>query len=193
MIKIAFDIDDTITNSSKIIRKYILKYSNKYKDGELLTENLDIILRGFFNYDCVNEFFSDYSLEMSSLCELRKNAKKIINKLHDEGYEIYIITARSDEFYKDSYKFCKNYLDSKGIKYDKLITSQLYKIDTCKRENIDIMVDDGVDTCDNLNKNNIKAFLYTTDLNMDKDTISSRVNSWNEVYSEIHKIIDTIE
>ena len=47
------------------------------------------------------------------------------------------------------------------------------------------MIDDGVDTCDDLNKNGIKALLYTTDVNKDIKTISKRVNSWTEVYNKI--------
>ena len=109
----------------------------------------------------------------------------MINELHKQGHQIYVVTARSDNYYKDSYNFCKNYLDKKKIKYDKLVTSQLYKVKVCQEESIDIMIDDAVDTCDSLNDVGIKAFLYNSKLNKDKKTISTRVNSWNEVYKQI--------
>ncbi len=185
MAKIAIDIDDTITNSSKVIRKYAMLYQDKYTNDKILTKKLDEVLRGIFNDDAIKEFFKEYACEMANKCKIKFNAKKVINKLHKQGHQIYIVTARSDNYYIDSYNFCKNYLDKKKIKYDKLITSQLYKVKVCQEESIDIMIDDAVDTCDSLNNVGIKAFLYNSKLNKNKKTISTRVNSWNEVYKQI--------
>ena len=50
------------------------------------------------------------------------------------------------------------------------------------------MIDDGVDTCDELNKEGLKAVLFTSELNQNKDTISPRVYNWDEVYNYIHNI-----
>lgn len=190
MAKLAFDIDDTITNSTKVIKKYIFAHYKEYENGEILIKELDTILRGFFNYNVVKKFFKKYVFEMANKIKLRRNAKKIINKLHDEGNEIYIITARNDAYYKDAQEFCRKYFSKRNIKVDKIIVDQSYKIECCKENNIDVMIDDGVDTCDNLNKNNIKAFLFTSELNKDKLTSSQRVNSWNDVYIKIHEYLD---
>lgn len=185
MARIAIDIDDTLTNSSQLVKEYALLYDSKYSNEKILINRLDTILRGFFDHEAIENFFLDYGMEIANKVEIKPNAKEIIDLLRSEGHEIYIITARSDKYYKNSYEFCKNYLNKNSIYFDKLITSKLYKIEACKEENIDIMIDDGVDTCDNLNKEGIKAFLFTSELNKDKETISQRVSSWNDVYNKI--------
>ena len=190
MAKIAFDIDDTITDSSSVIKRHIIEYNKNNIDKQLPIEKMDLILRGFFDHELIDDFFKKNTFKMSSECELREDAKEIINKLSSEGHEIYIITARSDEYYGNTYEYCKNYLDSKGVKFNKIITSQLFKVKTCKEEKIDIMVDDGVDTCDNINKEGIKAFLYSTPLNEDKQTISDRVYSWKDLYNKIQEYLN---
>lgn len=190
MARLAFDIDDTITDSTSTIKKYILMHKDEYEDGYILTRDLDIILRGFFNYDVVKKFFEDYAYTFANEIKLRKDASSIINKLKSEGHEIYIITARSDRYYKDTVEYCSNYLKNNGVNFDKILVDQKFKIDCCKENNIDVMVDDGVDTCDDLNRNGINAILFTSELNNNKESISTRVNSWLEVYNQIHKIID---
>lgn len=190
MARIAIDIDDTLTDSSKVVREYALLYDSKYSNEKILINRLDTILRGFFDHEAIVNFYLDYGIEMSNKAQVKPDACKVIDKLRSEGHEIYIITARGDKYYKNAYEFCKNYLDKNKINYDKLITSKLYKVKACQEENIDIMIDDGVDTCDNLNSIGIKAFLFTGELNEDKETISQRVHSWNEVYDRIHEYLE---
>ena len=72
MVKIAIDINDTITNSSKVIRKYVMLYQDKYTNDKILTKKLDEVLRGFFNDDAIKEFFKDYACEMANKCKMLK-------------------------------------------------------------------------------------------------------------------------
>ena len=50
------------------------------------------------------------------------------------------------------------------------------------------MIDDAVDTVESLNKENIKAILFTSELNKDKKTDSKRVDNWLDLYDEINKM-----
>lgn len=185
-MKIGIDIDDTITNSTKTVKKYLKLYGKKYSDEETLMNNINDIIRGFFVNEAISAFFSDYSLKISSELEVKEDAVEIINKLKEEGNEIIIITARSNNYYKDVDTFCKEFLDSKGIKYDKLITGQKYKIEACKKEKIDIMFDDAVDTCEDINKNGIEAILFNSEINENIKTDCKRISTWKEVYDYIH-------
>ena len=60
-----------------------------------MIKNIDIILRGFFENDGVKKFFRDNAVRMATEIEVKKDAPNIINRLHEEGHEIYFITARS--------------------------------------------------------------------------------------------------
>ena len=193
MARIGIDIDDTITDTSASIKKYVEEHSHEYKEGNILIERRDTIIRGFFDHDVIVQFFMDYGKQIASSAELREDARDIIKKLKEEGHEIIFLTARSNQYYTNAKKFCENYLNEKNVPYDKVITGKTFKVSTCRRENIDIMIDDGVDTCADLNKAGIKALLYSTECNISKNVISPRVNSWKEAYKKIHEYLDNKE
>ena len=187
-MRIGIDIDDTTTNSTKTIRKYIEKDGNNYCDDNYMIDNMDIILRGFFENEAVENFFKDNAVKMATEMEVKKDAPGIIDRLHKEGHEIFFVTARSDNSYGDAQKFCEDYLKKHNVYFDKVITGQLYKIEAYEDNNLDLLIDDGVDTCDELNKLGYKALLFTSELNQDKSTISPRVNNWNEAYEYIQNL-----
>jgi uncharacterized HAD superfamily protein len=84
----------------------------------------------------------------------------MIEKLRSEGHEIIIITARTNKYYKNAKRFCKNYLDKHKIPYDKLLTGQVYKVNACVEEGIDIMIDDSVRTCNRVQEGGIKSLVF---------------------------------
>ena len=184
-MRIGIDIDDTLIDSCDVVEEYAYKHSKEYGDGSVILNNIDKILRGNFTEKEMTDFFNDYACEMGSKQKVKKNAKEIIDRLKDEENSIYIITARSDRFYKDVNKYVKEFLDENNIKYDKIITSCFYKVDVCKNEKIDIMFDDAIDTCESLCNNGIDAVVFNSKLNISKDTKCKRVNSWDEVYNYI--------
>lgn len=58
------------------------------------------------------------------------------------------------------------------------------KLDICKKENIDIMIDDDYKIIEQLSKNNIKT-LYFRDVNLKKlpqNEYIYEVNNWGDVY-----------
>lgn len=182
-MKIGIDIDDTITNSSEVISSYIKEYSH---DNELIN-NIPNIIRGTNTSGVALDFYKKYSEIIGNIIKVKENAVEVINKLHDEGNEIIIITARSDNFYQDAYRFSYEYLVKNGIKFDKLFVSQAYKLELCKKENINLMIDDAVDTIESVVSNNIDGILFNSNLNEEINTNVKRVNSWLEVYEYIHK------
>ena len=185
MATIGIDIDDTITNSNRVVRYYINKYSN---DKEL-KKNVEGIIRGSYVSDGTKKFYKKHSEIIGNNIKVKKNAREIIQRLHDEGHRIVIVTARNNDYYDDAYKFSYEYLTKNGIVFDKLITNQVYKKDTCKREKIDIMIDDAIDTVDSTQEIGIRSILFDSSINKNKKTKAKRLNNWNSVYNYIHKSI----
>lgn len=190
MARIGIDIDDTITDTSSSIKYYVEKYAKDYKDGHILIEREANIIRGFFDHEVIVQFFLDHGKDIAGKAKLRKYAKEVIEQLRKEGHEIIFITARSNQYYTDAKKFCEDYLNENNVQYDKVLTGQTFKVKACQNEGIDIMIDDGVDTCCDLNKAGIKAFLYSTPINKRKNVVSPRVNSWKETYEKIHEYLE---
>ena len=187
-MRIGIDIDETMTNSTDKVKEYLIKYDSYYSNDYKLINGLETIIRGFLDGEEVKAFFRDHAKEIGNEIELKENVKEVIDRLRQDGHKIVIITARSDKYYDDVQTYCEEYLKRHNINYDKLITHQTYKIETCKREKIDLMIDDAIDTVEDLQKEGIKTILFTSEINKDKETSVKRVNNWKELYDYIKEI-----
>ena len=183
MATIGIDIDDTITNSTKVVKRYI----NKHSKSDELKNNIEGIIRGNYISDGTKSFYKSNSMIIGNRIKVKKHAREVIQKLHDDGHKIIIVTARNNNYYDDAYKFSFEYLKRNGIVFDKLFTDQPYKTRICIEEKIDIMIDDAVDTVDATQDLGIKSILFSSSINKNKKTKAKRLNNWLEVYRYINK------
>ncbi len=183
MATIGIDIDDTITNSTKVVRKYINKYSN----DDDLKNNIEGIIRGTYISESSKSFYKKNSKIIGNNIKVKKHAKEVIQKLHDDGHTIIIVTARNNNYYDDAYQFSHEYLTKNGIVFDKLFTDQAYKTQLCLDEKVDIMIDDAIDTADSMHELGIKSILFSSSINKGKKTKAKRLNNWLQVYKYINK------
>ena len=122
---------------------------------------------------------------------MRRFASEIINKLKDEGNEIYIITARHGEeriSTEEIQSITKNWLEENGVIYDKLIFSPEDKLETCLNNKIDVMVEDKPA---NINKLSTKIPVVCFHSGYNEDCHGDNIYtaySWYDVYHKI-KII----
>ena len=184
-MNIGIDIDNTITCSIETILEYLEIFKKDYlKDGNLEDVFMEFI-NGSIHNPIVRSFYHNNCLDMASKFELKENAKEIIDKLHEEGNRIVIITARSDENYIDAYKYCEDYLKDKKIYYDKLIVAQQTKVQACIDEQIDIMIDDSIDICEEARAVNVNSLVFNSKVNQHRVTNLPRVSTWKEAYEYI--------
>ena len=106
MITIGIDIDDTITNTNCLVRRYF----RNSKDKELI-DNMDDIIKGFYVNEKTVEFYKSLNGVFLNQVKLKKDVVEVIDQLHSIGYKIIFITARNDEYYGDAYKMCSNFLE----------------------------------------------------------------------------------
>lgn len=184
-MKIGIDIDDTITNSYPIV---MLEFS------KLCSFDYNKALENALSYYDVMDRYPSFFKEENFILEnvladipLKENAKEVINKLYDEGYSIYFITARNKKEYHDPYVFSKNYLDKNGIKYTKLYTEVFEKAKFCLENDIDILIEDStkhLGECKSLGVNGL-----TIDNKFNKNFNEfKRIYDWNEVYDYIKSL-----
>ena len=116
------------------------------------------------------------------------NAKEIIDKLKADGNEIYIITSRDNGEYVNPEEMTREWLEKYEIYYDKLIlTGRHEKGPVCKENNIDIMIEDSIKNCEDIENNGVKCYIMNTRYNQE-ETRFERVKTWNEIYSKISKL-----
>lgn len=182
-MRIGIDIDDTLTETSEVMERVALKHDEEYNNK--LASNIPNLLRGVLEEEEVIDFFKNHSKEVCGQAKVKDDTKKIIDILLEEGHEIIFITARSDDYFDNSYEFTEKYLKDNNVNYTELITGHEYKLDICKEKDIDVFFDDAYDTVKTLYDEGIDAVLFTSRNNVYLCTSLNRVNDWKELYQYI--------
>ena len=182
-MRIGIDIDDTITNSWEYFIPHYAKLFNI--DTSILSKSMPY-------YPAIKDYLSldDYYKIMTPIHEkyaheipIKENVKEVIDKLYELGHKIYFITARGSRD-TDSYNPTKEYLDSHGIKYEKIYTYAKNKADVCLKENIDLFIDDSYKHCKSVKEKGIQVLMFDTYYNREYKEFN-HVHSWNEIYKYI--------
>lgn len=134
-MRIGIDIDDTITETKQEISKQIKKFRHLYKlkryseDHQLSDENFQ-------------KFMVEFGEKIYLGMRLKKNAAETIREWHQNGHEIYLVTARSETECPNMEKYTKEYLKKGNIPYDQIIFHSLNKGEDIKKWNLDVFIDD---------------------------------------------------
>ena len=177
---IGIDIDDTITDTTSMIKKCF-----KESENDELINNMEDIIRGYYVSESSVNFFKGLSKMFIDGIKIKKGVKEVIKKIHDDGHKIIFITARNDNYFGDAYSICYEYLIKNGIVFDKLLIGSTYKIEDCKKEKIDILIDDSCDIINNALDNGIDGILVNSSLNIDKECKANRFDDWYSIYNYI--------
>lgn len=183
-MNIGVDIDDTITNTYETLLTIIsMKYGLNHK--KLISQKLGYA-EVYSNLDNFDLYKKDLFYMMARSVTLKENVVEIIKKLKEEGNNIIFITARNYDDYVDPYKVSIDYLRKNNIPFDKLFVDVYDKGSLCKKENIDIFIDDNVRNCNSVKDVGIRTIQFDTDFALKIDDVE-HVSSWNELYELLHK------
>lgn len=186
-MKIGIDIDDVITNTSEKIEEYVVKDINRQK----LQEHMKEIMKGNPSEPEVISFCMENYLRVFEKVKPKDNASKVIQNLLDKGNEIYLITARGEnlEFFRGSEKVTKKFLEDNNIKYTKIIFNAVNKAQLCVDNQIDIMIDDSIEHCEDIKNVGIKSIVFTSSVNKNTSTTVERVNNWLELENKLNEML----
>lgn len=127
---LGIDIDDTITNTSEIVNKYLKQEYPNYDDRNLLPKK---------EY---KKFLKKYIRQMRGEYELKDGAKEAWEYFRDHDFKIIIITARNNKYDRDNIKNTLAFLEKNGIFYNKIYFKQMKKGKIAYREHVDLFIDD---------------------------------------------------
>lgn len=187
-MNIAIDIDDTLTDSFSYFQRYV---------AEFFGVSIEYAVKHSISYSTLPAEWKERDSEFCKSCydsvvpftPFKTDAAPALKALHDQGHRIIILTGRDTSMYTDPYETSKKELGNGMIVYDKLICSKK-KADECKKENIDILIDDLIENCESASKNGVKAIVFTSPENAGRPTHLPRANSWREVLEIIDAIGD---
>lgn len=185
---IGIDIDDTVAKFKEAVYDVAKEYDKTLRDSGVINEEAWVTLGKYdWSEEEIKEFESFAFESIIDKLEEVEDAHIYINMLKDNGHKIVFITRRDNICYKSPYESTKMWLDRHGFKYDKLIINSYDKVSECKREKVDIFVDDLFRNCVNLNKNKINVIMLLNERNrkykVDEGIVVAE--SWREIYDAI--------
>ena len=182
-MRIGIDIDDVITNTYQSIQNYVKEYD---KNGEI-SNYMEDVMRGDMTNPTIKRFFDENCISIFGNAKMKENANIVIQRLLDTGNEIFIITSRGEIKFKGSVELTLKYFKEHNIQYTNILWNSFEKAQICKDNNIDLMVDDSVKHCMEINEKNIESILFTSEVNKKNDVIVRRVNNWLELEKKINE------
>jgi hypothetical protein len=201
-MNIGIDIDNVISNFDEALLEEYLKHDNDLRGTGIVNKNLHMT-EGMFDWTEKEEreiYLANIERIVKKL-NVKDGAKEYIDKLKQDGYNIFIITGRDNGEYTNPVEMTKKWLNENNIYYDKLIFTNAYKNDKhgktekCFENNIDIMIDDSVHICKDCMENNITTLLMDRVFTR-KEKGMTKVKDWKEIYEfisnyKINVILDT--
>ena len=191
-MKIGLDLDGVVLDTEKQFRNEaelydILKLNRNSTKDQSAQWAQD---RYKWADDEKNEFIEKYLIEGTKKSHIMPGAKEVIELLKKDGHELVVITARGHDI-PVMKKLAQEMLEKENITFDKYYWETPEKVETAKKENIDLMVEDSLSNCMKLSKENIKS-IYLRDSNMKpaNDKNIKEYYIWGEVYRYIRELSD---
>lgn len=197
-MRIGIDIDGVLTDIERFVADYMTKYcienNIEYRIGE---SSYNVHETFNISKEQGNNFWDTYIEDYAKNEKARTFAPEVIEKLKQEGNEIYIITARwgtskDDEKGSKMRETVRNWLCEYKIPYDKLIfvkSSNERKSYEIIENKIDIMIEDNPNNINELSKI-IPVICYDAEYNRDcKGEKIIRCYSWYDIYRTIRNFI----
>lgn len=173
-MKIGIDIDNTICSTDELLDKKIDDY---IKEKGMSQKEF------FSDIKYMSDFYEEKLLEVVFEDQVKDGFLDVLNKLKINN-EIIIVTARNEKLSKSFQNMRKatlEWLEKNNIYYDKYYDDAYKegKVRVCKKEGIDIIIDDDINNYLAFKDSGIKTLLFD-----DKGKyldIVDRVGSWREV------------
>lgn len=181
-MNIGIDIDGVILDSESVFRTFAEIYDiENFNKGVVNKDFFKVQDRFAWNEDIINEFMKAYGYNAERYAPLFPGVKEVLQRLKEMGHNLIVITARGlINKYEEQLAFER--LEEEKLPLDKIIVHALDKLPVCKKNNIDIMIDDSPHNVKVLSDNGIKC-LYMRGINswdVGSDNVID-VYNWGEI------------
>lgn len=190
-MKIGIDLDGVVIDSETTFRTYEEIFDMDVLKGNNLINREEPKFQARYNWneEQEKEFIEKYFIKVARESNLMSGFIGVYNLLKSQGHEFVVITARGG-FVEELKDEAIRLLDENNIKFDKYYWKISDKLEICKKENVDIMIDDDWRIIKNLSDNSIKT-LYFRDTNLmklEENEYVKEVNNWGDIYRYLKEI-----
>lgn len=187
-MKIGIDLDGVVIDSETTFRTYEEIFDIDILKGNNLINRKEPKFQARYNWTSnqEKEFIEKYFLKVSRESGLMSGFIAIYDLLKKQGHEFVVITARGG-YVKEMKDDAIRLLEENNIKFDKYYWNVEDKLEICKKEKVDIMIDDDWNIIKKIAENKIRT-LYFRDTNLmilEENKYIKEVNNWGEIYRYI--------
>ena len=187
-MKIGIDLDGVVIDSETTFRTYEEIFDIDVLKGNNLINKEEPKFQARYNWtnEQEKEFIEKYFMTVSKESNLMSGFIGTYNLLKEQGHEFVVITARGG-FIKEMKDDAIRLLEENNIKFDKYYWNVEDKLEICKKEKLDLMIDDDWKIIKRLADNEVKT-LYFRDTNLmklEESNYIKEVNNWGEIYRYI--------
>ena len=167
-MKIGIDLDGVVFDSETTFRTYEEIFDVDILKGKNLVDREEPKFQARYNWtkEQEQEFINTYFMTVSRDSNLMSGFRAVYDLLKKQGHEFVVITARGGHV-KEMKDDAIRILGENGIEFDKYYWQVEDKLEVCKKENVDIMIDDDWIIAKRLSENNVNT-LYFRDTNLKK-------------------------
>lgn len=129
-MRIGIDIDNVISNFNEELLKEYINHDKDLRNTGIINKNAKYIRNGMFDWsnEEENSFYINNIERIANKLELIENADKYINKLKEEGNQIYIISGRDNGEYTNPYDMTTNWLKNHNSKLLEYFINKKFKL-----------------------------------------------------------------
>ena len=174
-------MDDTICRTTEAVNEKMEEYAAIHKIDVLEIMNND---------ELKTKFFEENLSTIYRKAEVKRNVQDVIRRLRHKGNQIFIIMGRSTyrtSNIREVFEIVEEWLSKNNIEVDGIFSSAYgeAKADVCKREKIDLMIDDDPYNYKMITGNGEHCLLF--DDREKYDLRNDYVTSWLEVEEYVNK------
>ena len=183
-MKIGIDLDGVVIDSEATFRVYEEIFAIENLNKKIINRE-EPKYQGRYNWTSEeqHEFNQKYLLKAAQESNLMPGFLVVYDRIKKFGFEIVVITARGG-FVKEMKDDAIRLLEENNIIFDKYYWNVDDKLEICKKEKIDLMIDDDHKIIKQLSDEHIKT-LYFRDANLkkfDETEYIHEVNNWGDIY-----------
>lgn len=192
-MKIGIDLDGVVIDSETTFRTYEEIFDIDILKGNNLINRKEPKFQARYNWSSnqEKEFIEKYFLKVSRESGLMSGFIAIYDLLKKQWHEFVVITARGG-YVKEMKDDAIRLLEENNIKFDKYYWNVEDKLEICKKEKVDIMIDDDWNIIKKIAENKIRT-LYFRDTNLmilEENKYIKEVNNWGEIYRYIKESME---
>ena len=187
-MRVGIDIDGVILDYENVMRTYARFYNKYILKKEVIDEHrFNYLERYNWNDEEKKEFMKLFSKHATITSPLIPYAKEGLDHLKSLGCKLIAITSRGS-INEESIDYVNEKLKMHDIVFDKICWKSTDKVETCKENDIDIMIDDNIKICESLNNKGIVSIYFNTEGSTSEQFMS--FSSWITISTYFSNILN---